>query len=58
MIIPTSRSPGAPSSGSSDEALVRGRLADVIDEIADLRATIRARRGWVMDVYALRLPER
>ncbi|HYI59064.1 MAG TPA: precorrin-6A synthase (deacetylating) [Microlunatus sp.] len=44
--------------GLEDEALVRGRLADVIDEIADLRATIRARRGWVMDVYALRLPER
>lgn len=40
--------------GLIDEALVRGRLADVIDEIAQLRAAIRARRGWVMDVYALR----
>lgn len=43
--------------GLPDEALVRGRLADVIDEIAELRAGIRARRGWVMDVYALRLSE-
>ncbi len=42
--------------GLEDEALVRGRLADVIDEIVGLRATIRARRGWVMDVYALRSP--
>lgn len=40
--------------GLTDEALVRGRLADVIDEIARLRAGIRGRRGWVMDVYALR----
>jgi precorrin-6A synthase len=42
--------------GLPDEALVRGRLADVIDEIATVRAAIRARRGWVMDVYALRGP--
>ncbi|HEU5485219.1 MAG TPA: precorrin-6A synthase (deacetylating) [Microlunatus sp.] len=39
--------------GLADEALVRGRLADVIEEIARQRASIRARRGWVMDVYAL-----
>jgi precorrin-6A synthase len=44
--------------GLDDEALVGGRLAEVIDEIIDLRADIRARRGWVMDVYALRSPER
>ena len=40
--------------GLSDEALVRGRLADVIEEIVEVRAAIRASRGWVMDVYALR----
>lgn len=40
--------------GLDDEALVQGRLAEVIEEIADRRAAIRARRGWVMDVYALR----
>jgi precorrin-6A synthase len=42
--------------GLTDEALVRGRLVDVIDEISKLRAEIRARRGWVMDTYALRSP--
>jgi precorrin-6A synthase len=40
--------------GLTDEALVRGRLAEVIDEISELRTAIRSRRGWVMDVYALR----
>ena len=40
--------------GLADEALVRGRLSNVLTEITDLRAAIRARRGWVMDVYALR----
>ena len=40
--------------GLADEALVRGRLADVIEEIITLRAAIRAQRGWVMDVYVLR----
>lgn len=40
--------------GLADEALVRGRLADVLGEITELRSRIRARRGWVMDVYALR----
>lgn len=40
--------------GLADEALVAGRLADVIGEITAQRAAIRARRGWVMDVYALR----
>ena len=27
-----------------------------IDEIVELRAAIRSRRGWVMDTYALRSP--
>lgn len=40
--------------GLVDEALVRGRLADVLTEITELRAAIRSQRGWVMDVYALR----
>jgi len=40
--------------GLDDEALVRGRLADVLAEITALRADLRSRRGWVMDVYALR----
>ena len=40
--------------GLADEALVRGRLADVLPEIMERRAEIRSRRGWVMDVYLLR----
>jgi precorrin-6A synthase len=40
--------------GLADEALVHGRLADVLPEITERRSTIRAGRGWVMDVYALR----
>ncbi len=39
--------------GSPDEVLVRGRLADVIDELRALRAQLRARHGWLMDTYAL-----
>lgn len=40
--------------GSSDEILVRGRLADVIDEVGRVRAKARERRGWLMDTYLLR----
>ncbi|GAA6524992.1 precorrin-6A synthase (deacetylating) [Intrasporangium sp. DVR] len=40
--------------GSADELLVRGRLADVIDEVARVRADARERHGWVMDTYLLR----
>lgn len=40
--------------GLADEALVHGRLHEVIDEITARRAAVRAERGWVMDVYALR----
>ena len=40
--------------GLPDEELVAGRLADVIDQIREVRAGIRAARGWVMDTYLLR----
>ncbi|HSV38735.1 MAG TPA: precorrin-6A synthase (deacetylating) [Nocardioidaceae bacterium] len=40
--------------GTSDEALVAGRLADVLDEIRVAREVSKERRGWVMDVYLLR----
>ena len=43
--------------GMPQQELRRGRLADVIDEIVTLRARLRERHGWVMDVYAL-LPTR
>lgn len=44
--------------GTEDEILVAGKLADVIDEIAEKRADARARKGWVMDTYLLRRPTR
>jgi precorrin-6A synthase len=40
--------------GLSDEALVSGKLSEVIEEIRAKRAAIRAARGWVMDTYLLR----
>jgi precorrin-6A synthase len=42
--------------GLEDEALVSGRLTEVIGEIRAKRAAIRAARGWVMDTYLLRPP--
>lgn len=39
--------------GMPQEQLRAGRLADVVDDIAALRARLRAEHGWVMDVYAL-----
>ncbi len=42
--------------GSPDEVLVRGRLADVVDEVRRVRADARERHGWVMDTYLLRQP--
>ncbi|RFU21730.1 precorrin-6A synthase (deacetylating) [Geodermatophilus marinus] len=42
--------------GTEDEILVSGKLADVVDEIAEKRAAARARKGWIMDTYLLRRP--
>jgi precorrin-6A synthase len=42
--------------GLPDEALISGRLSEVIDEIRAKRAAVRAARGWVMDTYLLRPP--
>lgn len=39
--------------GMPQQELRAGRLADVIDEIVQLRADLREEHGWVMDVYAL-----
>lgn len=39
--------------GMPQQELRSGRLADVIDEIVELRARLRAEHGWLMDVYAL-----
>lgn len=40
--------------GTADQVLVSGRVGDVSDEIAETRAELRARLGWVMDIYLLR----
>lgn len=39
--------------GMPQQELRSGRLADVIDEIVELRTRLRETHGWVMDVYAL-----
>lgn len=40
--------------GLTDEALVRGRLVDVLPQIRARRDAVRDARGWVMDTYLLR----
>ncbi len=40
--------------GSPDELLVRGRLADVIDEVRRVRTQARERHGWIIETYLLR----
>lgn len=40
--------------GLPEEALVTGPLAEVGSEILRRRAEVRARNGWVMDIYLLR----
>ena len=40
--------------GLPDEAVVSGRLSEVIDDIRAKRAAVRQSRGWVMDTYLLR----
>lgn len=39
--------------GLPSQRLVHGHLDDVIDEIVQVRANVRAEHGWCMDVYAL-----
>ena len=39
--------------GLPQQVLRAGRLADVVDELVALRATLRERHGWIMDVYTL-----
>lgn len=39
---------------TDDEILRSGDLPDVMDEIEQVRAEARARKGWIMDTYLLR----
>jgi precorrin-6A synthase len=40
--------------GTADQLLIAGRIADVQDEIAQLREDARQRHGWIMDTYLIR----
>jgi precorrin-6A synthase len=40
--------------GTPDEILVAGKLSEVADEITEIRAAARKRKGWIMDTYLLR----
>lgn len=40
--------------GTSDEILISGRLAEVSDQIQQIRAEARLKKGWIMDTYLLR----
>jgi precorrin-6A synthase len=40
--------------GTADEVLVAGKLGDRVEEIEQLRARERERKGWIMDTYLLR----
>ncbi|GIF74906.1 precorrin-6A synthase (deacetylating) [Asanoa siamensis] len=44
--------------GTPDEIVRAGRLADIKDEIDEVRAAARARKGWIMDTYLLRRRDR
>ncbi len=39
--------------GMPHQALIHGPLADVSGQILDTRAALRARHGWIMDIYLL-----
>ena len=40
--------------GMPQQALIHGPLAQVSEEILSTRASLRARHGWIMDIYLLR----
>ncbi len=44
--------------GTDSEVLVSGRLSEVADEIAAIRAEQRQRNGWIMDSYLIRKIEK
>jgi precorrin-6A synthase len=44
--------------GTDDEVLVSGKLREVTDEIERVRQAARDRKGWIMDTYLLKRPEK
>lgn len=43
--------------GMPDETLLAGRVGEIGGEIVRRRGELRARKGWIMDIYLLRSPE-
>ena len=44
--------------GTEDEILFSGRLKDIIEELKKIRSEAKKKKGWLMDTYILRRPER
>lgn len=44
--------------GTSNEILISGKVGDVAETIAAARAKARASKGWIMDTYLLRFPQK
>ena len=40
--------------GTPDEILIKGKVADVADEIHRRRGEARQANGWIMDTYLMR----
>jgi precorrin-6A synthase len=40
--------------GTPDEILLSGRLSKLSEQIQEVRAQARKRKGWIMDTYLLR----
>lgn len=40
--------------GTPDELLAHGTVAEVGEQVAEMRAAARERHGWIMDIYLLR----
>jgi precorrin-6A synthase len=43
--------------GTPDEILISGKLKEVVDDIARVRAEARKANGWIMDTYLMRKDE-
>ena len=44
--------------GTESEILISGKLRDVADVIEATRAKARKEKGWIMDTYLLRYPQK
>jgi len=42
--------------GTGDEVVVEGEVDDVLDQILAVREACRRAKGWIMDVYLVRVP--